>query len=332
MFSLDNINKTKILINTLIIGGTLLSLGNIVLMLIAFANMGLFYSIVMPFYNWGIISALTASGNIPRLVFGGVVAQVFALFFACAKYLEKRRMMVFTIILINLLGIFLTYTRGIYVGVIAGATVLLYKLRNTKYQIKINLRKLVGLLLVLVSLALVLMFILGRERIILYAFQRILSLEIFSFLKLDSSFFAGFDYAANMQGNSVRSEMMEKLYDLIAKHPFIGSGAGAHIDFRDGKVEMVYHNIISKTGIIGLLIFIMPLINMCFTKTRWDGSHDQLSLLKVVCLAFIVAMFVAAYSNPYSMGAIGMFLYCFCMRLFVTDSFPLKNEEEIYLT
>ena len=56
------------------------------------------------------------------------------------------------------------------------------------------------------------------------------------------------------QSDDLRKTMTRMLYELISEHIACGGGAGAHIELRDGRVKMTYHDVASKIGIIGLTI------------------------------------------------------------------------------
>lgn len=326
LYCIDDLRKLEIIKNTIIFGGTILSIGNIVFSGICFANPALYWDIVTPLYKNGIILVLVNAGRISRLMFSGVIAQFGALFLCAALFLQRRGTKKLLVVLLNLAGIFLTYTRGIYAGVLIGGLFFICKAKRMNRKAKQNLYRLFAYAFFLIVCVLALSVLTGRDYIILYAFQRLFSLDIFSGLKLRDNFFGGFDYELNAMGNDIRTTMMEKLYKLISLHPIIGSGAGAHIDYRDGKVEMLYHDIISKIGIIGLVIFLAPLIKMMYIKINWRNEDGILGVMRIGFLSTVVAVFVSSYSNPYAMGALGIFLYCLCMRLYSTSDFPIENK------
>lgn len=142
------------------------------------------------------------------------------------------------------------------------------------------------------------------------------------------------DKERNEISHDIRAEMKSQLSALISQNPIFGNGLGAHIDLRDGLVEMVWHDMISKIGYLGLVVFLFPLgVILCcmFTqarKLRRTQASDTLYMLRVVLFSSTAAVIVSSYTNPYIFGVLGLFFYCFTMRACSIKDFPIEGMED----
>ena len=133
---------------------------------------------------------------------------------------------------------------------------------------------------------------------------------------------------------SIRSEMTVLLNELIQKNPWFGNGLGAHIDLRDGYVEMLWHDFISKIGIVGTAIFLAPMgvAVVCLFKrglqlVKSQKYADELYLAQVAAVVGAIAPIVSSFTNPYLLGGLGLFFYCLPMRLFSMKNIRIEGFE-----
>ncbi len=323
IYCINSERKVVAVRNVIMVLGTGLSIFNIGLALIWRLNGTLFWNIGNSLYQAGIINVIANTGSVPRVLFSGVVAQLCACFLciACFQVSRKRRFVFYS--LINILGLFLTYTRGIYFGLVVGVVVFIVKSKRQDGFLKRNFRKLLRVSILLLIIVLIAVIASGGSNIFRYSIQRIFAIDLFSSFR-SSGLFSGYDFSVDNESNTIRATSLEQLYELIWRNPVFGNGLGAGINFRGGLVEMLYHDMIAKIGILGLVIFMMPLFELLRRKPVLNASLE-LEATKLALLSSVVAMFASSFTNPYSMSALGIVIYCFCLRLYSDTEFPIKK-------
>lgn len=113
-----------------------------------------------------------------------------------------------------------------------------------------------------------------------------------------------------ISSDKIREATKNELAAKIKDSPFIGNGLGMGLDVRDngtGFNEYFYLDLVAKMGIIGLLIYLLPVIYMTiciFTKRIRNEKLAQIWL-------FILWGFMAySYFNPYMNASLGISMYC----------------------
>ena len=245
-------------------------------------------------------------GIVTRIMWTGVVFQIIALFLSICFYIEKGSGKYIVLLILNAIGILFTYSRGIIAGVAIGVFFFLFMHSLAVYRKNIRVIKLV-LYGIIALLLLVFVLSIKYSDLIGFFFER------FSLKETSTS-----------NSDSLRSQMVKMLNNLIAQKPIFGGGAGAHINLRDGRVEMTYHDIISKMGFVGLIVFFLPLLYLFLDYSRELGN-DSFTYIKLGLISALIAVIVSSYSNPSLLGSLGLLLYCLCMRLFVGGSNELKD-------
>lgn len=121
-------------------------------------------------------------------------------------------------------------------------------------------------------------------------------------------------YEQEIFSGDIRDATELELYQHIKEHPLLGSGMGAVLKVReniDGYNEYFYLDQAFKTGITGILLYMLPMILMAvelFRKKRRENPED-LHMCAVFFSALAgVAMFCTL--NPYLNGSNGITLYC----------------------
>lgn len=234
-----------------------------------------------------------------RVMYTGVVTQVIAVF-CCIYFYTKNKMnnkKFLFLSVVNTAGIFLTYSRGLILGVACGA--LLYFLFHVKMD-RVEKKKFWTFVCIFFgSIAVIVTaIVLSRWRYVIgFFFER---------LQGSSTY--------NGESDDLRQIMVKMLNKLISEHPFFGGGAASHINLRDGFVEMTYHDLLTKIGIVGLLIFLFPItwmiIDLSLKKNKANNG------VKICLISALMAVMVSTYTNPYLLGSLGLLLYVLCMISF----------------
>lgn len=285
--------------------GCLISLGMILLILSFVINYDLYCSLsdFMELFELGY--ALGGAAGVIRFLPKGVAVQIMAYFFGVFYCLKKKEKKYILLVLINGLALFLTFTRGIWLGLFCGTIFLLirYKFANFPKNNKIKRMIRFGI----------------YSGFIIVLLLAILYPDIFDF-----AFGRIFGEHYTSKSDELRKTMTKMLYELISEHIAWGGGAGAHIELRDGRVEMTYHDVASKIGVIGLIILMLPFLNILFEKFIIK-KDDDFRLLQLCALSSFISILVSTYTNPYFITSFGLFLYCFCMRIYSYRRYPFEK-------
>lgn len=136
------------------------------------------------------------------------------------------------------------------------------------------------------------------------------------------------------RSDNLRAETEKELYDRIAENPIFGSGMGASLKVRenlDNANEYFYLDQTMKTGLIGILLYMLPMIFMVITLLF--KSKNILADNKALCLLWIAGLIgIAAFSslNPYLNGSNGIIFYCCTICVFsrLCNKNDTENAEE----
>lgn len=139
----------------------------------------------------------------------------------------------------------------------------------------------------------------------------------------------------NVWSDNIRAATVQELHQRIAEHPIIGSGMGAVLQVRaglDGDNEYFYLDQAFKTGIVGVALYVSPMILMLVLFLRGLGRMDQEDIL--ICLMWLAGLAgIAAFSalNPYLNGSNGIALYCCAIGVFSAlnkkQQLPLRRKQ-----
>ncbi len=123
-----------------------------------------------------------------------------------------------------------------------------------------------------------------------------------------------------LASDEIRSETVNELMKRIKDYPLLGSGMGAVLEVRenlDSYNEYFYLDQAFKTGIIGISLFVMPMVIMMVELLRCERKKDNnLYLVKSVFLSALLAIAVFCIFNPYLNGSNGITLYCCTIGVF----------------
>jgi len=122
------------------------------------------------------------------------------------------------------------------------------------------------------------------------------------------------------ESDDIRTITMNELNEMIKKSPVFGNGLGAAVSCReDGRVEYFYHDLVNKTGIIGLLLYYSPILYMLFILLRnIIRKEKERAMLNFVWFSALGVFMVATYFNPFMNSSLGIGCYALtiaCFRL-----------------
>lgn len=116
--------------------------------------------------------------------------------------------------------------------------------------------------------------------------------------------------------DALRLTTTEELWVNIRKSPIVGLGLGAEIPSRpDGLNEYIYLDVWSKMGIVGLVLYFLPLlwILLRIAKTKEDDLCTRRE--KCMWVAVLLGFMAYSYFNPYMNGSMGVIFYCCTMAI-----------------
>lgn len=130
--------------------------------------------------------------------------------------------------------------------------------------------------------------------------------------------------------DDLRTKTRKELLKKIKENPLLGSGMGAVLKARkklDGVNEYFYLDQAFKTGIIGIVLYMLPMlllfINLLFRKRHM--SKDSI----LICAVWLAGLLgIAAFSgyNPYLNGSNGILLYCGSIAVMST----LNDKQQVF--
>lgn len=120
------------------------------------------------------------------------------------------------------------------------------------------------------------------------------------------------------ESDALRDNTQNELIGMIKQHPFCGNGLGASIPLRPaGLVEYIYHDILNKIGLIGLLLYLFPVIYMISQLIKTFKLKEKGWIIKLTWLSGLWAFLVATYFNPYMNSSLGICFYGLCIAAFM---------------
>lgn len=117
--------------------------------------------------------------------------------------------------------------------------------------------------------------------------------------------------------DKLRERTVAEMMGNIKSSPIIGHGLGLAVKCRsDGYAEYFYLDIISKTGVIGLLLYLSPLLYMLYGVIAGAWKKKAAMPLTVVWLSSLAGFCAYSFFNPYMNAALGILLYCGTMGVY----------------
>lgn len=118
--------------------------------------------------------------------------------------------------------------------------------------------------------------------------------------------------------DSYREITKTELFEMIKKNPLMGNGLGASISSRPkGLVEYIYHDLINKIGIVGLMLYFFPVIYMFYNLVTTIKFLNIRWVIKYSWFCGLSSFLFATYFNPYMNCSLGICFYSLCIASFV---------------
>ena len=127
------------------------------------------------------------------------------------------------------------------------------------------------------------------------------------------------NYAESMThaSDAIREMTLREMTSYIRSAPVLGHGLGKAITCRqDGMSEYFYHDLLVKTGVIGLILYLLPVLWMLMGLVKKGFSKTD-KLMLGSWLAVLLGFMGFSYYNPYMNASLGILFYCCTLGVFV---------------
>ena len=275
--------------------------------------------------NYGLITGLVNSNNYARVyLFNGIFMQVAAMILMVRLLSKSNNSQLYSAIklLILLIGIFVSNTRGFWLGTGVGIVFLVIYYLLKRKQLNFSIKKnLIVLLLLLVFVSLLPLTVKkpaggissGTES----AKDRLESIV---------------DFEENIS-NKVRAIQMRFLGEKIKEKPILGFGFGAHIheypeymkannlqSVNSSNFEFYYVELIFKTGFLGIIYLfgylIYKFMQLVIILVKYRLGHEDEQILAAWTIASL-SFLSASVTNPYLANLSGIFILV--MECYILD-------------
>ena len=286
--------------------------------------------------QYGLISGLVFSNNYARVyLFNGIFMEIGALVYMIRLMAPncKKRIVTSIKVFILIVGIYVSSTRGFWLGTVIGVVIALsyYLFRVRKRRLKI------GSIVIIFVLFTVFSYILSKTVDVVTPPQTNISSGTESVKDRVESIT---DFKNN-ESNKVRLIQLKFLLNEFKKTPVFGAGFGASINeyskymkessnlnVDPSNFELYYVELLWKTGTLGILYFfgyfVYKFIQFIQLMFRYKLKEDDEEVLACWTIAFI-AFLVSSVTNPYLASLSGIFVL-------VMECYILENIIEKYKT
>lgn len=306
------------LMKCLMAGATAAGIYSIVSLIIFLNDKDLFNQMAIEYKSTLFAYYAYISDSIARLFYQSSVYLLCGCAFAIYFYIteKKKHRWIYPIIVgICLFAALVTYTRSLYLAAFLTAVLLVvFFLIIGKKEEKKDLFKCIGLSVIIFCVIVTTFGVAAKTDYVRFAILRTTSgMGNGEGVDEDSTEITGEEEYLQLteESDSLREATLNGLYRNIKKSPIIGIGLGAEFKERpEGVNEYVYLDMISKMGIIGLLVYFIPFIIM--TKRLWDIKKGitMKNAFPVLFMFILSGYIVFSHFNPYMSGALGIFFYC----------------------
>lgn len=282
-----------------------------------------------PFFSWlydfGLEAQISAfapiSKTLPRLFFKSstylLAGCAFATYFQATS--NKIRWHYSAITGLSLFCLLMTYTRSLYLAAAVSVIVLivgfmLYMHKTARKQFWSH----IVLSIVCAFLVLSVLGIVTKTEFLGFAVRR--SVISFGVDDLDSS---AVDNLSDKFGESnedryeletlnsdkLRTRLRKDLLTKIKKSPIIGNGLGSAVKWRPYN-EYFYLDLMAKTGICGLILYLLPAILMLWQLLSRKNESCEKKFLNSTWLCALLGFMTFSFFNPYMNASLGILYYC----------------------
>jgi len=318
----DEEKKVLMLMKTLILGSILHSI-----MLIIFNIALVFFksdvSILMNFVRNKQIGFIDiVAGDLYRFAFGSVLFSVASIMFMVyfQMYRSKINYVIILATAICLFSLLISYTRSVY-----GAAFLSLLIFAVGYLIYFSKQRkklfLFGALSLIVMVLLVFCFQTSPvNNYLLFGLKRTFPNISFDALQsVSNTIYTGastvdvgvevFDAITSIS-DALRNNTKFELSEMIKQNPILGNGLGASIASRpSGLVEYTYHDLLNKIGIVGVFLYLFPVLYMIVNLFLKIGISNGSWIIKFSWFCGLSTFLFASYYTPYMNNALGLCFY-----------------------
>ena len=124
--------------------------------------------------------------------------------------------------------------------------------------------------------------------------------------------------AENMTHGSdrIREKTTREMISYIQEAPLLGHGLGKAVTCRaDGLTEYFFLDVLMKTGVIGLILYLLPALWMLAGLIKKKLSKPN-KLILGGWLAVLLGFMGFSYYNPYMNASLGILFYCCTIGIF----------------
>jgi hypothetical protein len=264
-----------------------------------------------------------------RLFFRSVVYLICGCGFALYFYVYKEKKLLYPMLAgLCLFAILLSYTRSIYFGVaIAAFLCIVCILLQGNAQQRKRLISFAALTLTLFLLITAVFSLTQKEDYLGFAFDRVFSLahtptesaqRTLSVHPLLASTSLEDYLESSKESDLLRAQTIEEMVAKFWDSPLFGSGLGIHWDVRaetGGISEYFYLDLLAKTGIIGFVLYLSPILYTVFLWLK-KGTDPT----KMIWMNVLFGFLAVSYFNPYMNSSLGILFYCCSISAFCANA------------
>lgn len=122
--------------------------------------------------------------------------------------------------------------------------------------------------------------------------------------------------AMTRDSDKIREMTTREMKEYIRSEPVLGHGLGKALTCReDGYTEYFFLDVLVKTGIIGLILYLLPVLWMLVRLIK-KGLSKPDKLILGSWLAVLLGFMGFSYYNPYMNASLGVLFYCCTIGVF----------------
>ena len=249
-----------------------------------------------------------------RLFFCGFL---FALGFSIV---EKKKTGWMISMVLQVVAIILSFTRSIYLGLFIAAAalaVIVYIFYKDEFEV---FCKRVVVMCVAVVCVTVLISVVQEENVFAVAINRCIlgitsetpsvdGTEIMEETEVTEENILG-NLESEQANLTIRQIRTETALKNIAKSPVIGNGLGTVNDPNDELIEYFYLDLLSKVGIVGLIIFLLPFAFASYMIWKNMMVYGREQKIITLCMwSMVTYLLIISYFNPCMNTTTGLCMY-----------------------
>lgn len=130
---------------------------------------------------------------------------------------------------------------------------------------------------------------------------------------------------ATIISDGIREQTQKQMLEILHNAPMTGTGLGTVLEGRSGAPEYSYLDIAIKTGWVGLLLYLMPVV-LLVCLVAIDIVRNRKISISCIWLSALVGQMVYAIFQPYVYSGMSILLYCSTIAVY---SFQRRHNDPI---